>query len=150
MDINEITSKGRLAKSFQLEDDFEGFDENTLFEFTNGEYWIQTNYHYSYHYSYRPTGKLYEYLGSTYLAIDGLTQFVPVERIDVDEYTIVSDFNGWTGATIFEMENGEIWKQDSYDYDYNYSFRPKALIYKIGGKTIMSVEGKKIEVKRIR
>ncbi|WEK68286.1 MAG: hypothetical protein P0Y62_10440 [Candidatus Chryseobacterium colombiense] len=148
--IEEIISKGKLLQKFQIEDEFEGFDDNKIFEFTNSEYWLQKDYKYWYYYAYRPSGKIYEYLSRTYLTIDNQNQFIEVEKIEIQEYTIISDFNGWKGDTIFEMDNGEIWKQDSYDYDYNYSYRPKAAIYENGLKSIMIVEGKSIEVKRIK
>ena len=150
MTIEEIKTKGKFLRNFQIEDEFEGFDDDKLFEFTTSEYWIQAEYKYWYHYAYRPTGKLYEYLGNTFLTIDNQNQVVQIEQINVKEYTIVSEFRGWKRDTVFEMDNGEIWKQNSYDYDYNYAYRPKAIICEVDYKNIMMVEGKSIEVKRIK
>jgi hypothetical protein len=57
------------------------------------------------------------------------------------ESTIVSDFEGWSGETIFKLDNGQIWEQAEYDYDYDYEYRPDVTIYQTSGGCKMKVEG---------
>lgn len=150
MTTEDLIQKGRIITQSQIDGDFEGYDDGKLFPLYNGQYWIQKNYLYWYHYSYMPRVTIYEYYGEFYLTIDGLDQFVAVEQLtNVKTHIIISDFTGWKGDTIFKMENGEIWKQDSYSYHYNYSYRPKAIIYNNGYGTKMQVNGHSIKVKRV-
>ena len=46
----------------------------------------------------------------------------------------------------FELQNGQIWKQDKCKYKYFYAYRPTATIVKIGSRHIMTVKGKTIRV----
>jgi hypothetical protein len=50
-------------------------------------------------------------------------------------------FNGWEGDTIFQMMDGSIWKQSSYDYTYHYAYNPEVLIYRKNGGYHMRVKG---------
>ncbi len=59
----------------------------------------------------------------------------------VIESQIDGDFEGWEGETIIKLMNGQIWQQSEYYYHYHYSFMPKVLIYKSGGRYMMKVEG---------
>jgi hypothetical protein len=43
---------------------------------------------------------------------------------------IDGDFNGWEGETVYEMDDGTIWKQSGYHYHYHYAYHPEVLIYK--------------------
>jgi hypothetical protein len=57
------------------------------------------------------------------------------------EGAINGTFKGWSGDTIFQLQNGQIWKQESYDYTYEYAYSPKVLIYQSGATCKMTVEG---------
>lgn len=60
----------------------------------------------------------------------------------VVESQIDSDFNGFESNNIYELSNGQIWKQTSYDYEYHYAYRPKVIIYKDSyGSYKMKVDG---------
>lgn len=54
---------------------------------------------------------------------------------------IHNGLDGWTGDTIFELDNGQIWQQETYAYAYHYANRPavhperEATLYR------MTVEG---------
>lgn len=151
MNLNELKQRGRVSKKTQLKNSFKGFKKDRLFSFKNNEHWIQKEHKYWYHYAHKPYVTIYEYSGKYYLTIDGQNEAVEIKKItDYQELTIVSDFSGWKGDTIFEMDNGQIWKQDEYDYDYNYSYRPTAIIYSDGWNYRMIVEGNSIQVKRIK
>jgi hypothetical protein len=68
------------------------------------------------------------------------------------ETQIDSDFEGWSGDTIFKLANGQIWQQSSYAYTYHYAYRPHVIIYKSGSGYRMKVDEMEdaIAVKRLR
>lgn len=133
MNYDELISNGKIIEKSRIDGDFEGFDDENLFPLYNGKYWIQKEYKYWYYYSYMANITIYEYRSRYYLTVDGQNQFVEVNLIDdVIRATIVSDFKGWSGDTIFELDNGQIWKQNEYAYEYNYAYRPDAIIYSNG------------------
>jgi hypothetical protein len=68
------------------------------------------------------------------------------------ESTISGDFEGWSGETIFKLENGQIWEQSEYDYTYSYAYRPDVTIYQTSSGCRMKVEDEEetILVKRIK
>jgi hypothetical protein len=68
------------------------------------------------------------------------------------ESQIEGTFNGWSGDTIFKLNNGQIWQQASYAYTHHYAYRPEVVIYKTGSGYKMKVEGvdDTINVKRIK
>jgi len=68
------------------------------------------------------------------------------------ETTISGDFEGWTGETIFKLDNGQIWEQAEYEYTYSYSYRPEVTIYQTRGGCRMKVEDEDetILVRRIK
>jgi len=86
--------------------------------------------------------------GSTYVPVF----MVQAPSPGVIETQINGKFTGWDGDTIFELTNGQIWQQDSYAYTYYYAYRPKVLIYYVGGRYKMTVEGVDgfIYVKRLK
>lgn len=59
---------------------------------------------------------------------------------DVVESKIESDFDGFENGNIYELSNGQFWKQVDYTYEYEYEFRPDVLIYKEGSYYYMDVE----------
>ena len=113
-------------------------------------YYFQKNYKYAYHYSYRPTVGFYKNGFTTIMVVDGMNDYVEVEETSGFESKIINDFKGWSGDTIFELQNGQIWKQDKYQYKYFYAYRPTATIVNVGGRNIMTVKGKSIRVKKIK
>lgn len=55
---------------------------------------------------------------------------------------IVGNFAGFGGDTIFELTNGQVWQQATYQYKYYYAYRPKVVITPKGnGRYVMAVEG---------
>jgi len=149
--FDNLIKKGMLVAKSQIAGDFEGFDDDILFPLINGQYWIQKKYKYWYHYSYRARVSIYQYGKSFYLTVDGQEAYVAVEQIeDVIKATITNDFNGWSGDTIFELDNGQVWKQNAYAYDYNYAYRPDAFIYLYESRYYLLVDGEKVGVERIQ
>jgi hypothetical protein len=68
----------------------------------------------------------------------------------VAEIIIDGSFNGWTGRGAYSLVNGQVWKQIHYKYSYHYAYRPKAIIWRDGGRYLLEVDGMKdmIEVRR--
>ena len=54
---------------------------------------------------------------------------------------IVGEFEGWNGDSIYQLDNGTLWKLTVYQYNYAYSYRPKAVIYSDQGSYFLEVEG---------
>lgn len=148
MDID--LTKWKLVKTGQIEDEFQGFNDEVVFELTDGTVYYQSAYKYNYFYAYRPTVKIYSD-GSTRIIIpNGMNDYAEVLETIAIKSRIVNDFNGWSGDSIFELQNGQIWKQDRYKYKYFYAYRPEALIVAIRNHHIMTVKGNSIQVKRIK
>ena len=116
MDIN--IGEWQLVKEGQIEDDFEGFDDEMIFKLDDSTYYYQKYYKYSYYYSYRPIVKIYQNSNTTIMVVDDMNDYVEVEQTTGIESRIISEFNGWSGDSIFELQNGQIWKQDKYKYKY--------------------------------
>lgn len=54
---------------------------------------------------------------------------------------IASDFDGWSGDTVFELCNGQVWIQSSYAYRYHYAYRPDVTIVETRSGYLMFVDG---------
>jgi len=76
----------------------------------------------------------------------------PIEQPLVIESFIISDFDGLDYGNIYELANGQIWKQTEYYIWFWYWFYPKVLIWNDGGVYRMKVEGidHPVMVKRIK
>lgn len=59
---------------------------------------------------------------------------------------IDGDFEGWTGSTIWKMQNGQIWQQSQYAYHYHYAYMPNVVIFHLGNGWRMVVEGDETQV----
>ncbi len=77
----------------------------------------------------------------------------PVTNATV-ESTIKSDFTGqvFDHGNIFELQNGQIWKQTEYHIHYHYAYFPRVIIYRDRVIWKMKVEGIEhaLTVERIR
>lgn len=62
----------------QIEDDWEGWDGDTVVQLTDGSVWRQDEYHYEYSYAYRPELTL---IGDV-MHVDGMSRGIRVRRID--------------------------------------------------------------------
>lgn len=86
----------------------------------------------------------------------GAEQLPPSSDKDQIEARLLGDFTGWTGKTIFRLDNGQVWQQTN-NYIRNYSPRdpitqPKVTITKgMFTSYNLRVEGVKriVQVKRI-
>jgi len=62
----------------QIEDEWTGWDGDTIVQLTDGSVWRQEEYHYEYRYAYRPNVTL---TGNT-MYVDGMSRGIRVRRID--------------------------------------------------------------------
>lgn len=69
----------------------------------------------------------------------------------VTESRIAGEFSGWDGDTVFALDNGMKWQQARYAYRYHYAYRPRARVFRDGGRILLEVEGMNdvIEVRRL-
>ena len=65
----------------QIDDDFEGWDGDTIFKLRNGQIWQQATYHYEYHYAYRPKVIIFPDAGGFKAQVDGTSDSVNVRRL---------------------------------------------------------------------
>ncbi|MBB3473494.1 hypothetical protein [Sphingomonas sp. BK345] len=62
----------------QVEDEWEGWEGDTIVKLTDGSVWRQEEYHYEYRYAYRPRVTL---SGKT-MFVEGMSRGVRVSRLD--------------------------------------------------------------------
>lgn len=79
---------------------------------------------------------------------------VPMPAGGVLESRIVSNFSGkvFDHGNLFELGNGQVWKQTEYYIYYHYAIQPRVFIYRDGVVWRMKVDGidRPIAVKRLR
>ena len=62
----------------QVEDEWEGWDGDTVVTLTDGSVWKQEEYHYEYRYAYRP----YVVISNNVMHVEGMSRAIRVRRID--------------------------------------------------------------------
>jgi hypothetical protein len=62
----------------QVEDEWNGWDGDTVVKLTDGSVWRQEEYHYEYRYSYQPQVTL----AGNVMHVDGMSRAIRVRRID--------------------------------------------------------------------
>ena len=65
----------------QIDDDFEGWEGETIFKLRNGQIWQQSSYAYAYHYAYAPKVLIYKSGGVYKMKVDGVTSEITVRRL---------------------------------------------------------------------
>lgn len=63
---------------------------------------------------------------------------------------IAGEFSGWNAETIYQLDDGTKWKLVRYQYRYKYKYRPRAIIWRDGGRYYLEVDGmdKAVQVNR--
>ena len=139
----------RVIYQGKIDGDFEGFDDEILFKMRNGTYWLQAQYKYWYHYAYSPDATITEENGRYILNVAGNS--IPVRKAsNVIESRINGEFKGWEGESEYELQNGQVWQQSNYKYQYKYAYMPEAIVYESGSGYKMSVAGTIANVRRVR
>ena len=141
--MSEIIYKGKI------DGEFRGFNDEVLFKMKNGTYWIQAQYQYWYHYAYCPDAAIIEENVRYILTVTGHS--IPVRKVtDVIESWIDGEFKGWDGKTLYKLQNGQIWQQSTYKYEYTYAYRPDVIIYQTRSGYKMRVAGTIADVQRVK
>jgi hypothetical protein len=68
------TSFGTIVLETQMDDEFEGWEGETLFKFFNGQVWQQVGGEYHYHYAYMPAVTIYERSGYYYMKVEDVDE----------------------------------------------------------------------------
>jgi hypothetical protein len=55
-----------------------------------------------------------------------------------DSY-IVDDFEGWDRDAVYELNDGSKWELVHDTYSYSYSFHPRVIVWRDGGKYFLEV-----------
>jgi len=140
-----IVSEGYIVS------DFEGWDGETLFEMSDGKFWIQAAYSYVYHYAYYPEAMVIQQGSNYYLKVEGIREILPVLPIDkVMKSRIDGNFKGFEGDTVYRLMNGTVWQQTDGKYKYKYAYAPPVVVYKVGNRWKMSVKGITVSVAQLR
>jgi hypothetical protein len=137
----------------QILDEFSGFDDGAIFELDNGQVWQQRHYQYRYHYAYRPAVRVYSDGGRYMMDVAGMNEAVEVIQVSVlVEGPIISDFNGFDGSSKFQFQNGQVWQQAEYKYNYHYAYRPRGIIIDGINGAELRVEGmsETVKVRRLK
>ena len=138
----------------KIDGEFNGFNNGAVFKLSNGQVWQQRRYKYMYRYAYRPNVRLYREGVKCMLEIK-LSGCEPIEVIKVDvlqDDYIVSNFKGFFQNARFEFQNGSVWEQAEYKYNYHYAHRPHALVIDGINGIELSVDGmsETVRVRRTR
>jgi hypothetical protein len=64
-----------------IEDEFEGWEGETIFKLCNGQIWQQSEYAYMYHYAYRPDVIIYRTSSGYRMKVEDVAETIGVERI---------------------------------------------------------------------
>jgi len=140
-----------VAVRSQINGPFTGFSPDALFSLANGTYWLQCAQGYWHHYAYRPDVEVIANLGVYSLRLLGHEEAVTVKQVHgVITSQISGAFEGWHGESIYELTNGQVWKQIHYRYEYRYIYRPEVLIYDTPSGKVMDVDGCRATVQQIR
>ena len=110
----------------RIVNEFNGFDSDAIFIMSNGTAWKQYNYLYKYSYKYNPQATIIRQGPSKFfLFVDGIEEYVEVEYLgEAYEESIVGEFDGWDGDTIFKLSDGSIWEQVDSTHEHNHQNSP--------------------------
>lgn len=64
--------------TLQIEEEWEGWDGDTIVKLTDGSVWRQEEYHYEYRYAYRPRVTV----ASNVMRVEGMSRGIRVRRLD--------------------------------------------------------------------
>ena len=63
---------------------------------------------------------------------------------------ILDTFRGWNGHSVYQLTNGQVWKQCQDHCQYHYAYMPKVKVWHDGSKYFLEVNGmdEMVEVRR--
>ncbi len=75
-----VTSNSDVINTY-IQDEFEGWEGETVFKFDNGQIWQQSSYAYMYHYAYHPKVMIIKISGSWKMKVEGVDEMIDVMRL---------------------------------------------------------------------
>lgn len=63
---------------------------------------------------------------------------------------ISGEFTGWNGNSIYKLDDGSVWEQSVYKYQYVYQYRPTVIVVRANGGYVMRVANTEARVTQIR
>ena len=128
----------------QIDGEWEGWDGETIVKLMDGTVWQQIEYHYEYSYAYMPAVRI----ENDRMFVEGMSRGIGVQQISPRESRVAGEWSGWDGETTIELEDGTVWQQTEYLYEYRYAYRPEAMVH----DNMMLVEGmsRPARVRRVR
>lgn len=65
----------------QIDEEFTGWDGETIFRLMNGQIWQQTSYSYTYHYDFIPKVLIFRTGGGYIMQVDGIQERIGVRLL---------------------------------------------------------------------
>jgi len=129
---------------------FTGWDGESIYGLTKGQYWKQSTYYYCYDYKYRPEVSLYYSAGWKMKVVGSTCNAVGVKLLsNVYSSRINGTFNGWDGNSMYTLTNGQTWQQASWYWYWSWKYRPEVLVYFDSGWKMKVDDLKAVSVRRI-
>ncbi len=139
--FTQLTVSVYLVDSY-IDGEFNGWDGSTIFVLQNGQVWMQAADDYHYDYEYSPRVLITEDISGSTMAVEGSDETVQVKPCEVvTDSFIDGTFRGWSNDTVFNLVNGEAWKQKDIAIEIRIAVRPRAVIVKDAGIYRMWVNG---------
>lgn len=131
--------------------EFTGWTGETLFEMSDGSFWLQAAFAYTYSYGFNPRAKIVKSGSIHYLNVEGVSGRLEVKPLaKAIKSQIRGNFEGFSGDTVYTLMDGSIWQQSEYKYVYKYSFSPSVLLYQVGSTWKMQVGDITVSVIRLK
>lgn len=140
--ISGTANAAQVVESGRLPGVFDGFKRDNLYVTNSGAWWQVSNETH-YYYGYSPEFIIfYDDVRGYFFTIKGTNVYVAVKPVPiVASGKVVSDFDGFEDGNVYELSDGSIWQQTSFDYKYSYKYQPTMLIASVGGQFYAFVEG---------
>ncbi len=99
---------------------------------------------------YRPAVVIREETRGYEMKVEGMNDSVMVIPANVIESRIEGNLEGWSGDTVFEFVNDQVWQQSSYAYWYHYAYRPGVVTMDSRVLMLADDDSNRVNVRRIR
>ena len=131
-----------ILGDYYIMSDFSGFNYGNIYELSDARLWKQASYEVAYKYTVMPTCTIYADGAYYFMEVESMDKVIRVEPLEVISNAIIwSDFSGIQYGNTYELSNGQVWKQTSFDIKYSYKYYPSCKIYKDGYNYMMKIEG---------
>jgi hypothetical protein len=131
--------------------EFTGWSGETLFEMSDGTFWLQASFAYTYSYAFNPRAKIVKSGSNHYLTVERVNGQLAVKPLaKVIKSRINGEFEGFSGDTIYALMDGSVWQQSVYKYAYKYAYSPSVFLYQNGGTWKMQVADITVSVIRLK